>query len=150
GTPAAALAKGVIRAMLLTKVKLAVAAAFVLALGAGGVAFRVGPAPASAQAPKARASELEALRKENELLRLNLNVVLEKVRAQEAELRVVDKRLRGRVRVPPAQEAAAGVTSALDKALLELKRARDEESRAKALHALEEAVKALRQQSPRK
>src|SRR5262245_28441267 len=52
GTPAAALAKGVIRAMLLTKVKLAVVAAFAVALGAGGVAFRAGPAPASAQAPK--------------------------------------------------------------------------------------------------
>jgi RNA polymerase sigma factor (sigma-70 family) len=87
--PVAVLAKGVFRAMLLTKVKLAAAAALVLALGAGGVAFRpVGPAPASAQAPKAP-SELEALRKENELLKVNLMVVLEKVRAQEAELRAL-------------------------------------------------------------
>src|SRR5262249_24271661 len=31
-------------------------------------------------------SELEALRKENELLKLNLQIVLEKVRAQEAEV----------------------------------------------------------------
>src|SRR5262245_32626108 len=71
GTPGA-LAKGVIRATLMSKVKFAVAAAFVVAFGAGGVAFRAGPAPASAQAPKTPASELETLRKENELLKLNL------------------------------------------------------------------------------
>src|SRR5262249_30049449 len=34
-------------------------------------------------------TELEALRKENELLKLNLEVVLEKVRTQEAELRAL-------------------------------------------------------------
>ena len=38
-------------------------------------------------------NELEALRKENELLKLNLLVVLEKVRAQEAELHAVRKDL---------------------------------------------------------
>src|SRR5262249_57363409 len=40
--------------------------------------------------------ELEALRKENELLKLNLQVVLEKVRAQEAEVRGLRKELAGR------------------------------------------------------
>jgi hypothetical protein len=34
-------------------------------------------------------SEVEALRRENEFLKLNLEVVLEKVRAQEAELRAL-------------------------------------------------------------
>src|SRR5262249_53862982 len=109
------------------------------------------PAPASAQAPKGPPSELEALRKENELLKLNLAVVLEKVRAQEAELRGLkaahDPTFRFSVRRP--KETAADVTSALEKALVELKSARDEGSRDKALQALEEAVKALRQQSPR-
>src|SRR5205807_9616728 len=64
----------------------------VVALGAGGVAYR--PAGAQTVQPTKRAegkpqSEVEALRKEVELLRLNLLVVLEKVRAQEAELRAL-------------------------------------------------------------
>ena len=48
-------------------------------------------------------SEVETLRKENELLRLNLQVVLEKVRAQEAELHA----LRGQVRDPKSQQLFA-------------------------------------------
>jgi RNA polymerase sigma factor (sigma-70 family) len=84
-TPVAALTRGVLKAMLLAKVKVAVVAVVAAsALGAGGLAYRAGPAPAAAQAP--RPTELDALRKENELLKLNLQVVLEKVRAREAEL----------------------------------------------------------------
>jgi RNA polymerase sigma factor (sigma-70 family) len=83
-TAAAALARGVMKAMLMTKLKLGVGALVaVAALGTSGLAYRAGPAPAMAQAPQ---NELEALRKENELLKLNLRVVLEKVRAQEAEV----------------------------------------------------------------
>src|SRR5262249_17532266 len=55
---------------------------------ASGVVYRVGaqvPTKDVLRVEKPR-SELEALRKENELLKLNLQVVLEKVRAQEAEL----------------------------------------------------------------
>jgi RNA polymerase sigma factor (sigma-70 family) len=88
---AVALSKEVFKTMFLAKLKLAVGAVMVVAaLGAGGVAYQVsGPRPAQA-APEAKpVSELEALRKENELLKLNLQVVLEKVRAQEAELRAV-------------------------------------------------------------
>jgi RNA polymerase sigma factor (sigma-70 family) len=167
--PVAVLVKGAFRAMLLTKLKLAAAAALVLVLGAGGVTFRpVGPAPASAQAPKAP-SELEALRKENELLKLNLAVVLEKVRAQEAELRALkgghkaalgeretlsrdlalDLRVRdhpdtGRGPMGRGDTKAADVARVLDEALRALKGARDEGSRQKALDALEKGVKALR------
>jgi hypothetical protein len=76
--------------MFLTKLKIVVGVALVVvALGAGGVAYR--SADAQTVQPPRRAegkplSEVEALRKEVELLRLNLLLVLEKVRAQEAEL----------------------------------------------------------------
>jgi RNA polymerase sigma factor (sigma-70 family) len=88
--PAVALMKGVMRAMFLAKLKVA-AAVMVLALGAGGVAYQAGrPTAAQADTPAAKPpGELEALRKENELLKLNLQVVLEKLRAVDAELRAV-------------------------------------------------------------
>jgi RNA polymerase sigma factor (sigma-70 family) len=95
-TPVAVLTKGVLRGMFLTKLKVVLGVVLVVAaLGAGGVAYRTADAQ-TVQTPRRAEgkprSELEALRRENELLRLNLEVVLEKVRAQEAELRA----LRGR------------------------------------------------------
>jgi RNA polymerase sigma factor (sigma-70 family) len=84
---AAVLAKRVIRAMWTTKLK---AAAVVLAVaatvGAGGLVYRGvgGPAAQAADGPAAP-TETDTLRKENELLKLNLQVVLEKLRAQEAK-----------------------------------------------------------------
>jgi hypothetical protein len=90
-TPAAVLMKEVLKTMFLTKLKAVVAMAFVLAaLGAGGLVYRASGEGAPSGAKPL--SEIEALRKENELLKLNLQVVLEKVRAQEAELHA----LRGR------------------------------------------------------
>jgi RNA polymerase sigma factor (sigma-70 family) len=97
--PVAVLVKGVMKAMLVKKMRLTVGAVMVLvALGAVGFGYQAGAGPAAAQAaqPDKPRSELEALRRENELLKLNLEVVLEKVRAQEAELRT----LRGQARVP--------------------------------------------------
>jgi RNA polymerase sigma factor (sigma-70 family) len=89
-TPVAVLTKGVLRAMFLTKLKVVVGVVLVVvALGAGGVAYRsesAGAAPPQKRAEGKPQSEVEALRKEVELLRLNLLLVLEKVRAQEAEL----------------------------------------------------------------
>jgi hypothetical protein len=75
--------------MLLTKVKFAVACLLVAGLACGGLASLPVSAPAVAQPPLAAgkpASEHEALREENELLKVNLRVVLEKVRLQEAEI----------------------------------------------------------------
>jgi RNA polymerase sigma factor (sigma-70 family) len=89
--PAAALMKGVLKAMLLAKLKVAAAVVMVTAaLGAGGVAFRAAAGPGTAHAaaePDKAPPEVEALRRKVELLQLNLDLVLEKVRAQEAELR---------------------------------------------------------------
>jgi RNA polymerase sigma factor (sigma-70 family) len=87
--PAVVLMRGVLEAMYITRLKLVVGTVVVVAaLVAGGFAYREGAGPAAhAAPPEAKpATELEALRKENELLKLNLQVVLEKVRAQEAEL----------------------------------------------------------------
>jgi RNA polymerase sigma factor (sigma-70 family) len=92
-TPVAVLTRGVLRAMFLTKLKVVVGVVLVVvALGAGGVAYR--PADAqTVQAPRRAEGkpqdEVEALRKEVEVLRLNLLVVLEKVRAQATELRTL-------------------------------------------------------------
>jgi RNA polymerase sigma factor (sigma-70 family) len=80
------LMKGAFQTMLLAKLKLAVGAVMVvMVLGASGLVYRA--SGQSTAGPKRPLSELEALRRENELLKLNLEVVLEKVRAQEAELR---------------------------------------------------------------
>jgi hypothetical protein len=94
--PAVVLMKGVMKAMLLKKLRLVVGAVVVLAaLGMGGVAYQSGGFLGTVQAalPEKPANELEALRKENELLKLNLQVVLEKVRAQETELHAARKEL---------------------------------------------------------
>jgi RNA polymerase sigma factor (sigma-70 family) len=88
-TPAAVLMTGVMKAMLLRKLRLAVGAVMLLvAFGAVGVGYRAGDRSGTAAAapPDKPAGELETLRKENELLRLNLQIVLEKVRGQETEL----------------------------------------------------------------
>jgi RNA polymerase sigma factor (sigma-70 family) len=89
--PAVALMKGVLETMFVAKLKLAVTVVMVAAaLSAGGFVYQVGrPMPAQAQTAVKPMNELEALRKENELLKLNLQVVLEKVRAQEAELKAL-------------------------------------------------------------
>jgi RNA polymerase sigma factor (sigma-70 family) len=87
--PVALLTQGVLKTMFLKKLSLLAAVLVVTAaLGVGGLAYRAGGQAVAADKP-ARGkppSEVEALRKENELLKLNLQVVLEKVRAQEAEL----------------------------------------------------------------
>jgi RNA polymerase sigma factor (sigma-70 family) len=93
-TSAVGLMQGVMKAMLLKKLRLLVGSAVVLlALGAVGVAYQAGGESGAAQAapPEKPRTEVEALRRENELLKLNLEVVLEKVRAQEAELHAVRK-----------------------------------------------------------
>jgi RNA polymerase sigma factor (sigma-70 family) len=91
-TPAAVLMKEVLKTMFLAKLKTVVATAFILvALGVGGLVYRASGEPAGGKP----LSEIEALRKENELLKLNLQVVLEKVRAQESELQDLKKQVHG-------------------------------------------------------
>jgi RNA polymerase sigma factor (sigma-70 family) len=102
--PAAVLVQGVMKAMLLKKLRLTAGAAVVLAaLATVGVAYHMGASFGAAQAapPEKPKSELEALRKENELLKLNLQVVLEKVQSQDTELREVRGRLAAAEKATP-------------------------------------------------
>ncbi len=102
-----ALTRKVLQTMLASKVRPLVGAVLVaVALGTAGLAYVVSNPSGGAQAapPEKPPSELDALRKENELLKLNLQVVLEKVRAQEAEL----KALRGRPGMMGTGGAGAG------------------------------------------
>jgi hypothetical protein len=92
------LVRGAVQTMLMAKLKLAVGAVMVVvALGTSGMVYRASgqsaPAVTERRPDSKPRSELEALRRENELLKLNLEVVLEKVRAQEAELRNVKAQL---------------------------------------------------------
>jgi hypothetical protein len=77
----------------LKKLRMAVGAVVVLlALGAVGMGYRAGGAgTAQAAPPDKPVNELEALLKENDLLKLNLQVVLEKVRSQENEIQGLRK-----------------------------------------------------------
>jgi RNA polymerase sigma factor (sigma-70 family) len=111
-TPALLLMKGVMKAMLLKKLRMVVGAVMVLvALGAVGFGYQAGGWSGAAQAapPDKPAGELEALRRENELLRLNLLVVLEKVRAQEGELQGLRKQVAARDLKPRGQGWGAAV-----------------------------------------
>jgi RNA polymerase sigma factor (sigma-70 family) len=168
----AVLAEGVMKTMFLSKLKLTFGVAFVaVALAAAGLVYQAGSGAGTAQAAgpgDKPPTELEALRKENELLKLNLQVVLEKVRAQESELHT----LRGQVKavptdigvgvadynedgsidfyvkryvtttapqVPdPAQEAEAAIKA--------LREAKDPQGKRNAAEALEKAVKKLKEQ----
>jgi RNA polymerase sigma factor (sigma-70 family) len=91
-TPAAALMKEVLKTMFLTKLKVVVAVVMVAtALGVSGLAYRASGSATAQAAPEGdkASSEAEALRRKVELLQINLDVVLEKVRAQEAELKTL-------------------------------------------------------------
>ncbi|MGH7223339.1 MAG: RNA polymerase sigma factor, partial [Gemmataceae bacterium] len=88
------LTKGALKAMLLTKLKWTVGVVMVaMALGATGLAYRVSgqaaPAAAEKEVRDKTPTELEILRREVELLKLKLEIVQEKQRAQEMELRAL-------------------------------------------------------------
>jgi RNA polymerase sigma factor (sigma-70 family) len=168
-TPVAVLMKGALKTMLMARLKLVVGlfVGAVLTLGAGGVAYQTVSAqnaPAG-QNPGKPVNEMEALRRENELLRLNLLVVLEKVRAQETELRALkekpaasalqlyqqtlgsvafspDGTLALRVWNPGTPKAALSIEDAIK----QYRAAKDGESRRQAIEAVEAAVQRLRQE----
>jgi RNA polymerase sigma factor (sigma-70 family) len=110
-TPVATLTMGVLRAMWIAKVKVVVAGVLAAAALGAGVAYRSEAVRAEqvAQASPAKPrSELERLRREVELLKLNLEVMLEKVRAQEQELR----ELRGKKAGPQPETGYQGLNRA--------------------------------------
>jgi hypothetical protein len=162
------LMQGVIKAMLFQKLKMVVACVLVAAvLGASGLAYRAAePTRPAADKPL---SEVESLRKEVELLRLNLLVVLEKVRAQEAELvllrgkgekeaalaeeirrRTLVERVRARELEALKEKedaAAANRIRALREIRLRESKVRDAEKAKDAVREVEEAVAALKKAS---
>jgi RNA polymerase sigma factor (sigma-70 family) len=88
-TPAAILMNEVLKAMLVKKLKFVVSGLMVaVMLGAGGLVYRAA-GQSEGQQPGRPRSEVETLRRELELVKFNLEVVLEKCRAQEAELRTM-------------------------------------------------------------
>jgi RNA polymerase sigma factor (sigma-70 family) len=168
-TAAVALSKEVLKTMFLAKLKLAMGAVMVVAaLGAGGVVYQVGGSRAAQAAPESNApSELEALRKENELLKLNLQVVLEKVRAQEAELKatrgqakavrdhldlgvtVVDFDGDGEIDLFVTNQAPNPLQQ-VEAALKAFREAKDPEAKRHAAAALEAAAKKLKEPPQKK
>jgi RNA polymerase sigma factor (sigma-70 family) len=83
------LSKEVVKTMFLAKLKLAVGALLVVTALGAGVSWQVGGPRAARAAEGKPLSEVEALRKENELLKYNLQLVLEKARALEADVRAL-------------------------------------------------------------
>src|SRR5262249_32058653 len=157
------LVKGALKTMLWAKLKVAVGAVMVVVtLGASGLVYRASgqPAPSATERKfdsKPR-SELEALRRENELLKLNLEVVLEKVRAQEAELRGL-KAQAGQARNLAFSPDGRVLATVLDDRTVRLwdpatgkqlqketAKGRDKEELRRTVDVLENAVKELREQ----
>ena len=165
-TPAVLLMKGVMKAMLLKKLRLVVGAVVVLAaLGAVGFGYQAGSGPGAVQAaqPDKPRSEVEALRRENVLLKLNLEVVLEKVRAQEAELRTLRGQAADAAKLPPhalhleyqrylalkmlGEAVHSDPLGEAESALKALREAKDKEGQRRATEALEKALEKLKQQT---
>jgi RNA polymerase sigma factor (sigma-70 family) len=142
--PVALVTRGVLRAMFFTKLKVAVGVLLaVAALGAGGLAYRsAGVQAGQPQAERPR-NELEALRRENELLKLNLEVVLEKVRAQEKELRALRGQVKAASNARGPAVADVGDLGAVDLYLKVLGQQHDNAVRQRAA-----ALKALQRVAP--
>jgi RNA polymerase sigma factor (sigma-70 family) len=151
---AAGLTQGVLKTMSMFNLKAAVVALTVVtSFGIGGVAYRAAGAPA---APASAQADLEALKKENDLLKLNLEVVLEKVRSQETEIKSL------RAQLETAKTVAwTGLESNLatnqvqwnvnapaevEQAIKAFRDASDKESRGRSAEALEKAMKKFREE----
>jgi RNA polymerase sigma factor (sigma-70 family) len=180
---AAALSNGVIKAMWMTKLKIGAAVlALAATAGAGGIVYRGGSAPAAGAAEAAPASELETLRKENELLKVNLKVLLEKVKAQEAEIAAAkprpaaaqftieglqfktESKPEAQLRLPGTIQLGTGTgefvlelsgdapepAAEAEAAIKAIREAKDKAARARAVEALEKALKRLRDAPPPK
>ncbi len=166
-TPVAVLVKGALKTMFMARFKMvgAVLLAACLTLGIGSVAYH--PVGAQNPAPAGKPlSELDALRRENALLKLNLEVVLEKVRGQATEIQVMKKDAASAHRIYFTEDlrtfynnAKAGSTSTTSRAfaaptvedlLRNVREAKTDNARTKAVDALEKVVRHLRDDVPRK
>jgi RNA polymerase sigma factor (sigma-70 family) len=163
----AILMKGVLKSMFLTKLKMMVGTVMVVtALGACGLVYRASgqsASPAEKRSDGKPKSELERLRHENELLKLNLEVVLEKVRAQEAELRALKAQpahaaITAHAAISPdGQKLAISSRGVVDLNALpegtplrividQIQKPRNKEELQRAIDEMEKALKGLREQ----
>jgi RNA polymerase sigma factor (sigma-70 family) len=156
--PVAILVKGALKTMFMAKFKMVGVLLLVacLTLGAGTVAYH--PVEAQNPAPAGKPlNELEALRRENALLKLNLEVVLEKVRAQASELETLKRNTKAAQALYRDQLTAAGLTwlarqqnvpapaADIEALLWNLRAAKTNNARDRAIDALEKAVRQLRE-----
>jgi RNA polymerase sigma factor (sigma-70 family) len=161
--PVALLMKGALKTMFMAKFKVVGVMLLVacLTLGAGSVAYH----PVEAQNPTPAGkplNELEALRRENALLKLNLEVVLEKVRAQAAELEKhkqkattvlqqslyrnqLDRAGREWLLRQQLDKSAPAPAPDVEALLRNLREANTNDARDKAIDALEKTVRQLRE-----
>jgi RNA polymerase sigma factor (sigma-70 family) len=148
----AVLTQGVLKTMSMFNVKAAIITVTVLiGLGVGGVAYHTAGAQ---ETPANPAKELEALRRENELLKLNLEIVLEKVRAQAGEIKAlkapkqhaVADTTTGTVFVPSTTTWALNAPPEVERAYQDFCQAPDKESRKRAAENLEKVLKKYRDQ----
>jgi RNA polymerase sigma factor (sigma-70 family) len=155
----AVLTKGALKAMFMAKLKVIGGVLVFTALTIGVLGAVYSPVGAQNSPPAGKpANELEALRKENELLKLNLQIVLEKCRTQQAELRALKEQ-------PPAVRYSADgffnqyqlipdsgsiakttAVSGIDEALKKLREAMTDKARREAADALDLAVRRLHQE----
>jgi RNA polymerase sigma factor (sigma-70 family) len=112
-TPAAILMNEVLKAMLMTKLKVYAAVALVaVLLGTGGLAFRAAGQPPAGErrTPDRPLTDLEMLRREVDILKLQVEVLQEKVRSQGAELRSLKGHAGAAPQTGAAEPRAANTT----------------------------------------
>jgi RNA polymerase sigma factor (sigma-70 family) len=93
--------KGATQAMFFAKLKATLATVLALVLGAGTLVYCASGQTGTAAKPH---NELEALRTENELLKINLRVTLEKIKALEGEVLALKSRAKVDVRASTGLE----------------------------------------------
>jgi RNA polymerase sigma factor (sigma-70 family) len=157
----AVLTKGALQAMFMAKLKVMGGVLVFTALTIGVLGAVYSPVGAQNSPPAGKpANELEALRKENELLKLNLQIVLEKCRTQQAELRTLKEQPSADGWSMPAYPTTqkdfvpdlgipipkTTAVSSIDKAMKKLREATTDKARREAADALDLAVRRLHQE----
>jgi len=152
--------KGATQAMFFAKLKATLASVTALVVCAGTLVYCASGQPAPGQGKPQ--TELEALRHENELLKINLRVTLEKIKALEAEVVVLKgKTTADGADIAQVQRLLLGVhirerdlktwnaktrADEMDAVLKLLRAAKDAESRQRAVEQMERVLQKLREE----
>jgi RNA polymerase sigma factor (sigma-70 family) len=160
-TSVSILMNGATQAMFFAKLKAMLATVIALVLGAGTLVYCASGQTAPGQGKPQ--SELEALRHENELLKINLRVTLEKIKALEGEVVALNAKtkaatagtglgLRLALKLPDAessfdvQRARKLRPDEMEAALKLLRAAKDAQSRQRAVDQMERVLRKLREE----